>query len=81
MTEKREIDLNPPTKRGRPKMTNAKPSSVYRHMRKGKKYRLRDLMDELKVTRQAVNQSLNNDIKNGFTIREGTRKWYIYTIK
>ena len=52
---------------------------ILKLMRKGKPYQLMELTKNLKVTRQYVNFMLNQGLKDKTLIREGTRRYYLYT--
>jgi predicted transcriptional regulator len=56
-------------------------NTILKLMRKGKKYRLMELVEKSNTTRQYVNFVLNKYIKDGLVKREGTRKWYVYYVK
>lgn len=56
-----------------------KTNEVIQLMRKGKKYKLMELVEKYQSSRQYVNFVLNEGIKSGIILREGTRKKYIYT--
>lgn len=56
-------------------------NTILKLMRRGKKYRLMELVEKSNTTRQYVNFVLNKYIKEGLVKREGTRKWYVYFLK
>jgi hypothetical protein len=56
-----------------------KTNEVIQLMRRGKKYKLMELVEKYQSSRQYVNFVLNEGIKSGIILREGTRKKYIYT--
>lgn len=56
-----------------------KTNEVIQLMRKGKKYKLMELVEKYQSSRQYVNFVLNEGIKSGMIVREGTRKHYLYT--
>lgn len=56
-------------------------NTIIKLMRRGKKYRMMELVEKSATTRQYVNFMLNKGIKDGSIKREGTRKWYVYFLK
>lgn len=56
-------------------------NTIIKMMRRGKKYRMMELVEKSGTTRQYVNFMLNKAMKDGVIKREGTRKWYVYFLK
>ena len=56
-------------------------NTILKLMRRGKKYRLMELVEKSNTTRQYLNFVLNKYVKDGLVKREGTRKWYVYFLK
>lgn len=60
--------------------SNIPNNSILQLMRKGKKYKLMELVEKSQTTRQYVNYVLNRYMKTGVVKRIGSRKWYQYYI-
>jgi len=59
--------------------TRIKTNAIILLMRRGKKYKLMELVEEYQASRQYVNFVLNEGLKSGIIVREGERKKYLYT--